>query len=256
MIYGIRFAILKKRIKNNPYIGKEDTGATYVYKKGDYSIRYRIIKLPQGQIGVEWVSQKRRYSAYEEKAKRIKKGFFDFWHYQRWFFFFRPPIIFILITVILLFYFKMTQTREIMAQQLKWIVASAMGISSDEIQYIGDGWLEISGKRRRIVEKINEPTRYVYEPIKYTFNPLRWLFSSDTGFIKRWRSESGGYATHPVVYNDRGDVWLKKKDTWAHGQIGGETIKWDTPQVTGFSLKKTPGHEVSVEDKKIRIIDK
>lgn len=256
MIHRIRFAILKKRIKNNPHIGKEDSDGTYVYKKGGYSIRYRVINLPQAQIGVEWVSRKRRYSAYEEKIRRIKKGFFDFWNYQRWFLFFRPPIVFILIAVILIFYFKVMQTQEINAKPLKWIVASVMGISPDEIQYIGDGWLEISGQRRRKVERINEPPKYEYEPIKYTFNPLRWLFFSEGGFIKSWRSEAGGYATHPVVYNDKGDVWLRKQDTWVHGRISGKAIQWDTPQVTGLSLKKTPGHEVSIEDKKIRIIDK
>jgi len=98
----------------------------------------------------------------------------------------------------------------------------------------------------------------VYEPIKYTFNPLKWLFFSDTGFIKRWRSESrgGGYVTHPVAYNERGDVWVKKKDAWEHGRITGNVIKWDTPQVTGMSIRKTTGHEVSTQDRKFKVIDK
>lgn len=246
MIHGIRFAILKKRIKNNPYIGKEDSDGTHVYKKGHYSIRYRIINLPEGKVGVEWVSQKRRYSAYEEKVRRIKKGLFDFWYYQRWSIFFRPPIIFILIAVILLFYFKVMSTREINAERLKWIVASVIGISPEDIQYIGDGWLEISGQRKR--------EDGVSEPIKYTFNPLRWLFFSEGGVLTRWRGEPFGYATHSVVFNDRGDVWIKKKDTpWQHGIISGETIKWDTPV---GSSKVTEQEKISTEDKKLRVIDK
>ena len=137
------------------------------------------------------------------------------------------------------------------------MIASIIGINPKDIQYVGDGWLEISGQRRRIEEKVNEPPKYVYEPIKYAFNPFRWFFSSETGFIKRWRSESGGgYATHPVVYNARGDIWIRKKDNWEHGRVSGENIKWDTPQVTGFNLRKATGHEMSIQDKKLKIIDK
>lgn len=44
MYHKIRFAILKKKIKKNPYIGEEDVDETYEYKQGSYSIRYRIVE--------------------------------------------------------------------------------------------------------------------------------------------------------------------------------------------------------------------
>lgn len=257
LYHKIRFAILRKRIKKNPYVGEEDTGGAYIYEEGGYSISYRIIKLPEDKLYIEWISHKRRLSAYEERIKRIKQNFLDFWHYQKWAVFFRPSILFLLIVGIFLFYSEVIERQETKMARLKWMVASVVGINPQDVQYIGDGWLEISGQRRRTEERINEPPKYVYEPIKYTFNPLGWFFSSDTGFIKRWRSEAaGGYATHPVVYNERGDVWLRKKGTWEHGRMSGETIKWDTPQVAGMNIRKTPGHEISIQDKKLKIIDK
>lgn len=257
LYHKIKFAILRRRIKKNPYIGQEESDGTYLCKKGGYSINYRIIKLSGGQVQVEWVSHKRRLGTYEERIRKIKKRFLDFWHYQKWTFFFRPSILFLLLVSVILFYSEVMETQETKMARLKWMIASVAGINPGDIQYIGGGWLEISGQRKRTEERINEPTKYVYEPIKYTFNPLRWLFSSDKGFIKRWRGESGGgYATHPVVYNDRGDIWIRKKDGWEHGRISGETVKWDIPQVSGMSTRKTPGHEISVQDKKLKIIDK
>ncbi len=247
---------MRKRIKKNPYIGQEDNGS-YVYKDGSYSISYRIIKMPEGKLCIEWIAHKCHFGAFEKKTRRIKKGFLDFWFYQKWTLFFRPATLFILVASVFIFYFAVLETQEAKVERFKRIVASVVGIKTHDIQYVGGGWLEIPGQRRRIVEKINEPARYVYEPIKYAFNPLSWFLSSDTGFIKRWRSEaSGGYVTHPVVYNDKGDVWLKKKNTWEHGNISGETIKWDTPQVSGLSIRKTTGQEVTVEDKKLKVIDK
>ena len=256
MIHRLRLAILKKRIRNNPHIGKEDIDKARLYKNGGYSIRYRIINLPGGRVSVEWLSLKRRLAAYEEKIIKIKKRFLNFWRYQKWILLFRPAFIFILITVFLLFYFTVMETQKANVERIKMIVASVVGVTPEDVQYVGDGWLEISGRRRRRVVTITEPPRYEYEPIKYTFNPFRWLFFSESGFIRRWRSESTSYATHPVVYNERGDVWLRKKNSWVHGHISDEAIKWDTPQLGGFSLKKTSGHKISIEDKKLRIIDK
>ena len=257
LYHEIIFTILRSRIKRNPYLGQEAGDGGYLYKKGGYGISYRILKLPAGKIRIEWLSHKRRLSAYEEKLRKTKQRLIDFWHYQKWLILLRPSILFLLIVGMFLFYSEVMETQETKMARLKWMIASAVGIATQDIQYIGDGWLEISGQRRRTVEKINEPTQYVYEPIKYTFNPLKWFFSSDTGFVKRWRSESGGgYATHPVVYNDKGDIWLKKQDSWEHGRVSGETIKWDTPQVTGMSIRKTSEHEISVQDKKLKVIDK
>lgn len=256
LYHEIVFAVLRRKIKKDPYIGEEAGDGTYLYTKGIYSINYRIAKLTDGRVSIEWVSHKRRLRPYEEKIKRTKKGFFDFWIYQKWAVFLRPSILLVLAVSIFLFYSELIETQETKALRLKWVIASVVGINPKDIQYIGAGQLEITGQRKRRVDAISGQTGYAYEPVKYAFNPLSWLFSSE-GIIKRWRSEAGGgYATHPVVYNDSGDVWLKKQDTWEHGKISDSNIKWDTPQVTGMSIRKTPGHEISVEDKKLKIIDK
>lgn len=248
--HKIIFAILRKRIKKNPYIGQEASGETYLYEQDGYSINYRIIKLSGGKLRIEWISHKRRLGAYEEKIRRTRQKFLDFWYYQKWLFFFRPPILLIVIVGMFLFYSEVMETQETKTARLKWMIASAVGINPKDIQYIGDGWLEASGQRRR-----KDQTR---EPIRYTFNPLRWLFFSEGGVLTRWRGEPFGHAIHtldihPVVYNERGDVWMKKRDTpWQHGRISGDTIKWDTPQ----GSRRVTDQEISVENKKLKIIDK
>jgi hypothetical protein len=249
MFHKIRFVLFKKRIKKNPYIGKEDVDGTYLYEQGIYSIRYRIEKQPEGKESVEWICEKRRLSAYEEKIRRIKQGFFDLWRYQHWLVFFRPPILFLLLTSILLFYFGFIETQEAKVQRFKWIVASVAGVNPEQIEYIGDGWLEISTQRKTVVDRINEP-------IMYRFNPFRWLFSSEAGFISRWRGEPYGSVTHPMVYNERGDVWINKEGIWQQGKIVGKEIEWNTAQGTGIRAGKVTGHELSTKEDKLRIEDK
>lgn len=259
LLHKIRFATLRKRIENNPYIGQEAADGTYVYKSGNYSISYRIIKMPEGKLCMEWVSHECRLGAYGEKIRRIREGFLDFWLYRKWVILFRPSILLILFISAFIFYSEVIETQATKMARFRWIIASAVGINPRDVQYIGNGWMEISGQRRRIEQRIDQPgeIKYIYEPIKYALNPLSLFFPQEAGFIKRWRSESGGgYATHPVVYNDKGEIWFKKQDTWEHGSISGEDLKWDRPQVTGLSIRKTPGHEISIQDRKLKIIDK
>lgn len=248
MFHRIRFVILKKKIEKNPHLGNKDIDGTYDYKQGNYRIKYRIIKQPQGQESIEWISERRRLSAYEERIKRIRQSLFNFWHYQGWLVFFRPPILFLLLTSILLFYFGLMESRKTKMERFKWIVASVAGVNSQEIQYIGDGWLEISTQRKTAVDRINEPVRY-------SFNPLRWLFSSEAGFVTRWRERPYYHATHPIVYNEKGEVWINKEGTWRHGRISGKTINWDVPQGTGIRAGKVTGHEISTEEQKLHISD-
>lgn len=244
--HKIIFAILRKRIKNNPYVGQEASDETYLYGQDGYSINYRIIKLSGGKVRIEWISHKCRLGAYEGKIKRIRQKFLDFWYYQKWLFFFRPPILLIVIVGMLLFYSEVMETQETKMARLKGVIAAAVGTNPKDMQYIGDGWLEVSGQRKIPRERISEP-------IKYTFNPLRWLFFPEAvDSITRWRGRPFGYVTYPVVYNKRGEVWLSKENTWRHGRISGETIEWDIPQ----GSRKVAGHEISIEDKKLKIIDK
>lgn len=249
LYHNIRFAILKKKIKRNPYIGKEEIDGTYDYKQGNYGIRYRILKGPQAKESIEWISLRRRISTYEEGIRKIGKSFFKFWHYQGWLVFFRPPILFLLIVSIFIFYFGLAETQKTKVERFKWVIASVVGVSPQQIEYIGNGWLEISSRRRTAVDRINEPVRY-------TFNPFRCLFSSEVGFVTRWRGGPYQYATHPIVYNERGEVWLNKEDTWRHGIVSGKTIKWDKPQGTGIRAGKVTGHEISTQDEKFYITDK
>ena len=242
----IIFAALRKKIKKNPYIGQAQNDGTHLYTKGGYSINYRKSILPGGQLCIEWVSHKRRLSPYEEKIRRTKKGFFDFWYYQKWVVFFRPSILLILVVSIFLFYSEVMETQETKMARLKWMIASVVGINPKEVQYIGVGWLEISGQRKKGADRINEP-------IRWTFNPFRWLFFSEGGFLTRWRGEPYGYATHPLVYNEGGDVWMNKNGTWEHGRIVGENLEWDRPV---GSAKVTEQEILSREDKKLRVIDK
>jgi hypothetical protein len=258
LYYKIKFAILRSKIQGNPYIGQVQPDGNYIYKKGNCSITYRVTKLPEGNFCIDWIDHKCHVGAYERTSRKIKNIFLSFWYYQKWTVLFKPSILFVLLITVFLFYSEIIESQEVKMARIRWMIASVMAIDPKDIQYIGSGWLEISGERRRIEEKINEPAKYVYEPIKYAFNPLGWMFSSDAGLVRRWRSEGGkgGYASHPVVYNDQGDVWFKKSNGWEHGKLSGEDIKWDAAQVAGLSIRKTPGHEVTVEDRKFRIIDK
>lgn len=249
LYHKVRFAILKKKIKKNPHIGRENIDGTYDYKQGSYGIRYYITKEASGRESIQWVSRRYRLSAYEQGIKGIKGSLFKFWHYQGWLSFLRPPIIFLLFTSMVIFYFGLMEIQRTKAERFKWIVASVVGISPQQIEYIGDGWLDISGQRRTAVDRI-------YEPIRYRVNPFRWLFSSEAGFITRWRGEPYGYAAYPVVYNERGDIWINKQDKWRHGNISGNTIEWDIPQGTGIRAGKVTGHEIPTEDKKLYIRDK
>jgi len=77
-----RFAILRKKIQRNPYLGKDNPDGTYDYKESIYSIRYRIIKIKPDKESIEWVSQKRRLDGYEKLEEKIKYNFSKFWRYQ------------------------------------------------------------------------------------------------------------------------------------------------------------------------------
>jgi len=137
----------------------------------------------------------------------------------------------------LAFYFGLLETHKSRIDAFKWVVASVAGIDPGKIQYIGGGWIEISTERKTAVDKI-------HEPVKYTFNPFSWLFSPEIIFVSRWRGKPYGYATHPVVYNERGEVWINKEGAWRYGKVSGKDIKWDIPQGTGIRAGKVSGHEI------------
>ncbi|OGX18890.1 MAG: hypothetical protein A3K83_01090 [Omnitrophica WOR_2 bacterium RBG_13_44_8b] len=245
---NFKFSRLKRKIRNDPLIGEREEDNNYYYKEGSYGVSYKIKEMPSGIKTVEWVFNKRRLTYIEEKALKAKKFISNLFLYGRWMLIFRPPIIFLLISSIIIFYFGLIETQKTRINRLKWVVASASGVDTSQIQYIGDGWLQISGKRKTATDKINEPVRY-------TFNPLRWFFSSEAGFITRWRGKTFGYVTHPVAFNDKGDVWISKEGTWRHGKLNkGRAVEWDWDRPQG--TRRVTGQEFSTEDKKPHFQDK
>lgn len=245
---GIRFKALRQKIRKNPYSGYMNIDGTYNYQEGSYGVKYRVTKLPSGKEAIEWVSERRRIRVHKRGTKGLGNSILKFWRYQGWLVFFRLPILFLLIVSFLLFYLGFLDTQKAKVERFRWIVASVAGVDPNRIQYIGDGWLEISAQRKTAVDKITEPVRY-------SFNPFAWLFSSHAGYIRRWRGGAYGYATYPVVYNERGDVWINKEGLWQSGKITKQNIEWDVPGGTGIRAGKVAGHELSKPAKELRLKD-
>jgi len=245
---------LKKKIKNNPSIGIKQQDNSYDYKEEGYTISYRVKEFPLGVKAVEWLSLKRRLTFIEEKILDIKRNLDKFFLYQRWITLFRPSAIIVLMASLIIFYLGMEQSSKRIGR-FKWIVARITGISPESIKYVGGGWFDVFGQRR-FLDKGGDP-------VTVSFNPLGWLFFSDTAHINRWNKELNKYVTYSVVVNDKGDIWLDKKDgkiqgkglvkknKQIHGKIQADRIIWDEP--TG-SLQVS-GHHIGVEDDRLRFID-
>ena len=249
LFHKLRFVILRGKIKNNPYIGKKDSDGNYYYNEGDYGIRYRIIKGLTDKESIDWISFRRRIEVYEGGIEKAGKFFLKLYHYQGWLVFFRPSIVFFIAISSLIFYLGFIETEKAKIDRVKYVIASALGIGVEQVEYIGKGEVNILAQRIRAIDGSTEPVRY-------RFNPFAWLFSSETGSVSRWIGKPSDYIIHTVVYNERGDVWIKKEDTWRHGMISGTDIEWDSPQGTGIREGKVTGEEISVQDKKIYIKDK
>ena len=249
LLHILKFKSLRKKIKKNPALGKLDTDTVYLYREGLYVLKYRIMKDALGKEDVEWISQKRYLNSFEEWIKRISKNFFKFCHYQSWFIFLKPFSLVFAVISIFVFYFGFVEARKTKIERFKWIIASVIQANPEQIEYIGDGWLQISSQRKTAVDKKREP-------IKYMFNPLRLFFSGGQDFLTRWRGKPFGYATHPIVYNEFGEVWIYKGGSWQSGRVNANTINWDTPQGTGIRKGKVTGHDIVSENSKLEIKDK
>lgn len=244
----IRIFRLKKKVKNNPYIGTKESNGTYIYRQGLFTIEYEILNIQTPRPLVKIISIKHRLTESEIARHRIKELFRNLFRYQTWIYLLRPHILISFILGIAILYFGIIEPYQNKVDRFRWIVASVVGVSPQDIQYIGNGWLQISAQRKTAVDRISEPVRY-------TFNPLRWLFTSESGSVTRWRGRPYGYVTHPIVYNEDGEVWINKEYTWRHGRISGKTIEWDEPQGSGIRAGKVTGHEITTQDKKLRLPD-
>lgn len=247
VLHEFRFARLKRKIEKNPDIGEKEPDGAYLYKEGIYRLRYRIDEA-KDKKAIRWLELKRKLASYESGTGTHKGLFVKFWRYQWWKSFFRPYAIMPLVIAGLIFYFGVIEPQVAKIERYKWIIAKAINIKPNEIQYAGEGWVEIGGKRK--VAATGQ-----YEPVRYRINPLDWLFGKGVAYVDRWRGDS--YTTHKVSYNDAGDVWLgyeKYGEARQHGVIVGDKIIWDSPLGKAGITVKT--QEISKEGGALTILDK
>jgi hypothetical protein len=251
-LISFRIWRLQKKIKRDPLIGIKQQDNNYYYTEKGYTLGYRISESSAGIKKVERVFLKRHLTFYENNILEIKRLLNKFFLYRRWGILLQPLVLGLLVSSVVIFYFGLVETQQVREDRLKFVVASIIGVKPDQIEYIGNGQLEISTSHRKTaVDSISEP-------VKYTFNPFMWFFSSQGGVISRWQSHEQRYINHPVVYNDRGDIWINNDGTWRSGKLtnNDKTIEWDQPQGSGIRAGKVTGHEISTQNKEITIFDK
>jgi hypothetical protein len=241
---------LQAKIKKNPLIGIKQKDNNYYYNEKGYTIGYRINESSAGIKKIERVFLKRRLTFFEKNILEIRRLLSKFFLYRRWGILLHPLVLFLVVSSMAIFYFGLVETQKARVERLKLIASSIIGASPNQIEYIGDGWLEISALRKTSGDNISEP-------IKYTVNPFLWFFSSQEGVVTRWQNNTKKYVSQPVVYNERGDVWVNNEGTWRSGRFtNNRTIEWDQPQGTGIRSGKVTGHEISSQDKELYISDK
>jgi len=243
----MRIYALKRKIRRNPYLGIRDSEGTYLYSQGRDTIKYEILNMDESQgkkPPVKIISIKSRLTESEIARMRTKKIFTNFFRYRTWIYLFRPPIVLSLILGMSILYFGIIEPYETKVNRFKWIIAKVIGVEPDKIEYRG-GLFEIFGKRR--IAYKND-----IEYVSLAFNPLNIFSSKEIGYVTRWNKDTG-YITNPISYDGGGNVWIKYKDTWEHGIISKDEVKWDNPQ--GTANWKIFGHEISTKDKDLRIID-
>jgi len=245
-LVGIRVIQLKKKIRNNPLIGLKGDGNRYSYKEEGYTVSYIIQESSTGIKSVEWLSLKRRLTFLEEKILNIKREINNFFLYQRWLTLFRPSAIIVLVASLIIFYLGIKDYSLKRIERFRWIIAQITGISPESINYTGEGWFNISGRKRSVEGEV--------EPVTIGFNPLRWLFFQDSANVSLWSEKLNGYVSYPLTINDKGDVWLGKHDGQVHGKTLGDKIVWDESQRGGIRAKVS-GHRLAIEDGKLKIFD-
>ena len=251
IFHGSRIARLKNKIEKSPYLGEKSLDGTYLYKEGRDRIRYRIAESNQAPAGkgVEWLKIGLRPSPFGEGARGLRRTFANFRHYQGWLNFLNPSTIITLVVIVLLLYFGLIERQRTRIERYRWIIAKVVGIRPEQVEYIGDGWVEVGAKRKTAVDR-------QYEPVTFRFNPIRWLFHRDAGYVDRWRGDTS--TTHKVSYNDAGDVWLeyeKYGETEQHGVIVGNEVRWDSPLGKAHRAEKISGEEISIKEGGISISD-
>jgi len=243
----MRIYALKRKIRRNPYLGIKDSEGTYVYRQGRDTVKYEILNRDESQgkkPSVKIISIKCRLTESESRRMRIKELFINLFRYRRWVCLFRPPILLPLILGVSILYFGVIEPYETKVNRFKWIIAKVIGIEPDRIEYRG-GLFEIFGKRR-IAYKDD------IEYVSLTFNPLNIFSSKAVGYVTRWNKDTG-YITHPISYDEEGNVWIKYRNTWERGIISKNEVKWNNPQ--GTANWRISGHGISTDNKGFTVID-
>ena len=139
---------LKKKIKNNPFIGIKQQDNSYDYKEKGYAISYRVKESLSGGKAVEWLSLKRRLRFIEEKTLGIKRSLSKFFAYQRWVTLFRPSAIIVLMVSLIIFYLGIKEQSFKRIEHFKWIAGQITGITPESIKYVGAGEFQVFGRKR------------------------------------------------------------------------------------------------------------
>ena len=237
---------LKKKIKKNPLIGIKQNDGSYNYKEGGVTMNYGIGEPCAGIRTVQWFSLKRRLSFLERKIRTIKRSLRDFFIYRKWHVLFQPSIAIILVISLVIFYLGIKEYSFKQVRYFRLIAAEITGVIPESIEYEGKGWFKISGQKRSL-DKENEP-------VAISVNPLSWLFFSNSANIVRWSKKLNKYIDYHVSINDKGDVWLGKKDGQIHGRLLGSKVIWDRPQKAGTPYQIS-GQRIAIEDGKLKILD-
>lgn len=241
---------MKNKIRVRPFIGVRDPDGTFQYKEGGITIRYAITapKAPNKKNIPRWISIKIRASFYANSLRKLANEFTDFWRYQKWLIFFRPSSLITLMFIGLIIYTGAVELQPGKGYLTRWLVSRAIGVSPDEVEYEGGGWIKIFGVRTTAVDR-------AHEPFSYNVNIFRWLVFNDTGSITRHGDPEYGSVTYPLVYDESGQVYIKKEGKWQKGEIE-NGVKWDRPQGTGIRKEKVKGETIESTGGKVQIRDK
>lgn len=246
LLVPLKIFRLKKKIKNNPFIGERQQDDSYNYEENGYRLNYRIKESASGRQVVEWLSLRRRLRFIERKTLKIKRKLDNFFSAQKWTILFRPSAIIVLVISLVILSSVIGEYSNKRLGHFKWIIAQITGISPEAIRYEGQGRFKVSGERTSLDRE--------KEPVIINFNPLRWLLFSDSAKISHWSKKLNRYLDYAVTINETNDVWLKKDGGQVHGRVSGDKIIWDEPQRVGIT-EEVFGHQIVIEDGKLKILD-
>lgn len=226
---------MQEKVERNPYLGVKAPDGTYTCHSGPYRAKYRILASP-GESGerasIEWISWKRRVRWRERKLASLRKFRLDFFHHQGWHSLLRLETGGILIILAAVLYVSVFEPQASKARRVEWLVARASGAPLDQVEYAGDGWVQVRGLRTRINDQHVEGTAYYV-------NPLRWITFRPSTYVVRNRGMPYWDAIHPIDTEYRGKIWLFKENKWHEAGVTDKGLEWKEPEGTHPIIKFT-----------------